>query len=138
VFKLFEPTRFEPQAPRWARKVPKYPLIFGFSAFAHLFICSEDKTTLAVVVTERPEFVELNMTSIEAFTETFLKNTRVLSDFFHSERYSLLVERLGTLSDAECFFPVPYPAVGGSGALDSYQKGNIWVHLDLYAQMIGL
>ena len=138
MFKLFEPTRFELQAPRWARKVPKYPLTFGFSAFAHLFICSEDKTTLAVVVTERLEFVELNISSIEVFTDTFLKNAKVLSDFFHCERYGLLVDRLGTPSDAECFFPVPYPVNGGSGALDTYQKGNIWVHLDLYGQMMGL
>lgn len=62
----------------------------------------------------------------------------VLRDFFGADRYGQLVERLGEPAEVECYFPVPYPASGGSGALDSYQKGNIWVHLDIYGQVIGL
>jgi hypothetical protein len=138
MFQLFEPVHFDQRSPRWAKKVPRYPLIFGYSAFCHLFVCSEDQSSLAVIVTERREFIELNLGSIESFTSTFLKNDGVLSDFFDIGRYNHLVDRLGKLSDTECYFPVPYLAAGGSGAIDSYQKGSIWVHLDLYGQMIGL
>jgi len=28
--------------------------------------------------------------------------------------------------------------VGGSGAIDTYQKGDAWVHLDLFGQTVGL
>jgi hypothetical protein len=138
VFQIFEPIRFDQNAPRWAKKVPKYPLIFGHSAFGHLFVCSEDRSQVAVVVTERPEFIELQSNSIDSFEATFLTNKAVLSDFFRIENHNLLAERLGKLSNFECYFPVPYPAVGGSGELDSYQKGSLWGHLDLYGQIIGL
>ncbi|GLQ98799.1 T6SS immunity protein Tdi1 domain-containing protein [Dyella mobilis] len=138
MFELFEPVRFDHKAPRWAKRVPKYPLIFGHSAFGHLFVCSEAQSNLAVIATERPEFIELKLDSVQAFKDDFLKNEGVLNDFFGVARYEQLVKRIGELSEAECYFPVPYPASGGSGAKDSYQKGNIWVHLDLYGQVIGL
>lgn len=138
VFQLFDPVRFDQTAPRWAKKVPKYPLVFGHSAFGHLFVSNEDQSFLAVIVTERPEFIELKLNSVQSFKDDFLKNEGVLRDFFGVDRYGQLVERLGEPLEAECYFPVPYPASGGSGALDSYQKGNIWVHLDIYGQMIGL
>jgi hypothetical protein len=138
VFQLFEPVRLDEQSARWAKRVPKYPLIFGHSAFGHLFVCNEDQSSLAVIVTERPEFIELKLNSVQSFKDDFLMNEGVLSDFFGVERYRHLVGRLGEPSNAECYFPVPYPASGGSGDLDSYEKGNIWVHLDIYGQVIGL
>jgi hypothetical protein len=138
VFQLFEPVRFDEQAARWAKRVPKYPLIFGHSAFGHLFVCNEDQSSLAVIVTERPEFIELKLNSAQSFKDDFLMNEGVLSDFFAVERYRHLAGRLGEPSNTECYFPVPYPASGGSGDLDSYEKGNIWVHLDIYGQVIGL
>lgn len=138
MFALLKPSPFKDKVPRWAVKVPHYPLVFGFSAFADLFICSEDQKHVAVLATEKPELIQLKFESITAFEEEFLSNTDVRKSFFREADYLALTSRLGALSSEECFYAVPYRSLGGSGNLNTYEKGNAWVHLDLYGQTVGL
>lgn len=126
------------RAPRWGRKVAdRFPLVFGISAFGHLFICSEKRDRFAVIVTDRPELIQLNSSNMQEFTEEFLRDPDVRSSLFRESDFSILVERLGALKLDECFYPVPYPAIGGSGALATFECGNAWVYLEIYGQTIG-
>ena len=139
MFTTFPALPFASKAPRWAKRVAsRYPLLFGLSPFAHLFACSADSSRFAVVVTERPELVELNSLNMDAFISEFLDNERVRQEFFRQGDSQLLAERLGPLAQDECFYPVPYPAMGGSGALETYERGDAWIHLEIYGQTIGL
>ena len=138
MFNTFPPIAFKDRAPRWAAKVPRYSRIFGYSSFAHLFVCSEDQTLVAVVVTEHPEFIELTFESLAAFEQQFLGNSDVRREFFKEQDHAALCARLGPLGNEECFYPVPFRSIGGSGDLSTYEKGNVWVHLDLYGQTVGL
>ena len=56
-----------------------------------------------MIVTERPELIELKLNSVQSFKDDFLKNEGVLRDFFSVDRYGQLVERLGKPSEAECY-----------------------------------
>ena len=136
MFKLFDSIQLSSKAPRWAAKIPHFPLVFGFSSFGDLFICSSDGTSYALLRTERPELIPLKFKSREEFTSQLLKEPEILRSLFRAEDHDALVGRLGPLSAEDCFFPVPYRALGGSGALDTYQTGNIWTYLDLYAQVL--
>ena len=49
-----------------------------------------------------------------------------------------LCERVGALGDEEVYIPCPYPFLGGSGELTTYQKGRLWEFLHLVGQMRGL
>jgi hypothetical protein len=138
MFTIFDPVPLSSKAPRWAAKVPRYSEVFGYSHFADLFICSSDGTNFAVLCTERPELIQLNFRSKKEFVEQLLTNSDVLKSTFRAADFSAIVSRLGSPSPESCFYPVPYPATGGSGALDTYQSGNVWVHLDIYAQAIGV
>ena len=139
MFQIFSPTPLETKAARWGARIAKqYPNVFGLSPFAHLFVCSFDERRIAVLCTERPELVELNFERIDEFKSAFLTNPEVLQSFFRAKDVSTLQERLGELGPGECYFPVPYPALGGSGSLETYDRGDAWVHLDLYGQTIGL
>jgi hypothetical protein len=90
-----------------------------------------------MLMTDRPELVELKFSSMGGFVSEFLQNEQARS-FFRESDVALLTERLGALQREECFFPVPYPAIGGSGKLETYRRGDAWVHLDIYAQTIGV
>lgn len=139
LFNLFPSVAFKERAPRWASRVAEhYPLIFGLSPFAHLFVCSQDETKFAVIVTDRPELVPLKSANMSEFVDDFLRNQSVLDDFFRRLDFEALVMRLGPLDVEECFYPVPYPALGGSGRLETFQKGNAWVHLEILGQSLGL
>ena len=139
MFQLFDPTALKEKAPRWAKRLgDRYPLIFGLSPFGHLFVCSQDGSEFAVIATERPELFELKSEGMTAFVDEFLGNDDVRVRFFRRPQVEALVSRLGPLSKDECFYPVPYPALGGSGSLETYARGNAWVHLDLLGQSVGL
>jgi hypothetical protein len=49
-----------------------------------------------------------------------------------------LAERLGGLEAEEVYYPVPHPAIGGSGAIETYEKGNLWVFVEIAGQNRGL
>jgi hypothetical protein len=138
MFTLFEPVPLSSRAPNWAARLSGYSDVFGFSPFGDLFVCSSDGTQIALLRTERPELISLKFPSREEFSEVFLRNQNILQSVFRAADYNSLVERLGVPSPEDCFFPVPYPAIGGSGKLDTYQSGNVWVYLSIYAQTLGI
>jgi hypothetical protein len=78
------------------------------------------------------------MSTREAFISQFLTDAEMRSSFFREADCLLLTRKAGVVGEEECFYPVPYSAIGGSGKLDTYTHGNVWVHLDLYAQTLGI
>ena len=138
MLRFFTPRPLMELAPRWGDKIVNtYPLIFGFSPFAHLFVCNAAEDSFAVVVTEKPELVELNVRSRGEFNSDFAGNSNVKTEFFREPDYLMLCKTLGAPGDEDCFFPGLYPAIGGFRQIETYQRGNIWVHLDIYGQTLG-
>lgn len=109
-----------------------YTQVFGYSAFGDLFLVGPCP---AYLFTERPEVVPLDIQP-DAFEDDFLSSASVIRNLLRQSDYNALGQRLGDLSTGEIYIPTPYPVSGGSGDLDTYQKGDVWVHLDLYAQVI--
>ncbi|AGG90948.1 T6SS immunity protein Tdi1 domain-containing protein [Rhodanobacter denitrificans] len=139
MFRTFSPVPLADKTKRWAYRIQAhYPNVFGFSAFGDLFVCSQDGRQVAVVMTNLPKLEQLNFDSIESFTSTFLTSAGVVEHVLRQSDYEHLVSKLGPLSDDQCFFPVPFQRMGGSGTLDTYDKGDVWVHLDLLGQVMGL
>ena len=139
MFRTFSPIPLADKSKRWVSRLQShYPNVFGFSAFGDLFVCSQDGRQIAVVLTNLPKLEQLNFDSIDSFTSIFLTNADVAEQVLRKTDYEHLASRLGPLSDDQCFFPVPFPQMGGSGKLDTYDKGDVWVHLDLLGQVMGL
>ena len=139
MFRTFSPIPLASKSARWAYRIQAhYPNVFGFSAFGDLFVCSQDGHQIAVVLTNLPKLEQLNFDSIESFTSIFLTNAGIVEQVLRKADYDKLASRLGPLGDDQCFFPVTFPQMGGSGALDTYDKGDVWVHLDLLGQVMGL
>lgn len=50
----------------------------------------------------------------------------------------LLEARLGALAPFQVHFPVPIPALGGSGDLATYDRGGMWEYLSFVVQTLGI
>ena len=74
--------------------------------------------------------------SREEFESGLLGDVGVLRDVLRRADYQRLTGSVGSLGAEECYFPVPYRALGGSGALNTYDKGNVWIYPDLYGQAV--
>jgi hypothetical protein len=138
MFVLFEPAALDELAPRWAARVEQYPQVFGYSSFGHLFLASASGDAVAILATEQPELFPMQVSSVDAFVQTVLADEKLLDGFFESAKHRAVAARLGPLAPNECYFPVPYPAMGGSGAPETYDKGSVWVYLDIYGQVVGI
>jgi hypothetical protein len=57
---------------------------------------------------------------------------------FNATDIDVLIEENGPLGKNEAFYPAPDPAIGGSGELATYKKGNVWVSADISGQNRGL
>ena len=42
-----------------------------------------------------------------------------------------VADYVGPLGDLEVYIPCPYPMAGGSCEPDTYEKGNVWVFMEL-------
>jgi len=75
---------------------------------------------------------------VQEFEAEVLLNPAFAAVCLPPEDIELVAGRLGPLSTDEVFYPVPYPSLGGSCDLATYEKGNVWVFADLAGQMRGL
>jgi hypothetical protein len=53
-----------------------------------------------------------------------------------SGRFEAVRARIEDLVYGECYMPVPYPMLGGSGAIETYDKGALDVYLSITGQTI--
>ena len=49
----------------------------------------------------------------------------------------ILKKRLGSLGKEQAYFPVPNTWIGGSWDLKSFDKGNVWIFVDIAGQSRG-
>lgn len=136
LFTFHDPLPLYEKAPIWAFAVKDFGELFGHSSFADLFLRDPASGKIAVWMTEQGGLIEVGNLSTEEFSADFLNAPARLDNLFRRPDYDFLVKRLGAPGPDECFFAVPYVSIGGSGELETYQKGDIWAHLYLYGQTV--
>ena len=124
------------KAPRWSGLAGTYQSVFGFTRFGDLFLTDPTTGYVAYLFTERPELAELDFDTIADFEKKFLPEPGTRQHLLRENDFSTICRRIGTPQGEEVFFPVPYRVIGGSGAPETYEKGNLWVYLDIYAQTV--
>jgi hypothetical protein len=76
--------------------------------------------------------------SLSEFESVVLTQPEFVQTPLRPQDIALLEQRLGPLGVEQVYFPVPYPFLGGSGELSSYDKGDVWVFADLVGQTLGV
>ena len=76
--------------------------------------------------------------SVEDFEAEVLKEPGFELYVLDSDHVADLFRHLGPLADDQVYIPQPYPFLGGSEALETYDKGDAWVFMNIVAQMYDL
>lgn len=122
----------------WASPAGEYSLVVGHTSFGDFFLRHPKTGEFAILTTMSPSFTALGYDERTSFESEFLGDAGIIDQVLRLADVSLLEERLGELLADEVFIPVPYPFLGGSGRLDTYDKGNVWVFAGLIAQAHGI
>ena len=118
----------------WTEVLPDGSEVFGYTAFGDFFISSGPQPEFGLLLTESARFERIPVRSLQEFESSFLSDGGVIESVLRPADLKYLVARLGELGEDEVYYPVPYPCLGGSGELDTYQKGDVWVYSSISAQ----
>ncbi len=123
----------------WAAHFAKYDQIAGYSIFGHFFLRSEaDNDYLVLHPFKKAAKSYGSFPNVVAFEEAILKDPGFSAYVLRPSHAAAVTQLLGPLDEGEIYIPAPYPFQGGTEAPDSYSKGNVWVFMDIVAQMHGL
>ena len=107
-------------------------VVLGHTCFGDLFIQDCDNLQLAIAYLSPFEVVPIDAKSIEDVYKLLAENPDANNELLRPADVDLLSSRLGVLGNGDIYIPVPLPMLGGDGSLESYEKGGLWAHIDLW------
>jgi hypothetical protein len=82
------------------------------------------------------ELAEPGVVEEVGFKDQILANPEVVQTLLRPNEVSVLVQRLGKPDHETVFYPVPLPSLGGSGELNTFEKGGLREYLAIVAQSL--
>lgn len=123
----------------WSQHFPAYDRVVGYSHLGHIFLLDSETNDYAVLHPFKKAAKSYGQhAGVSAFEANVLKDEAFGLFVLRIEHVASLTNALGPLEKSEIFIPNPYPFLGGSEALDTYTKGDVWVFANLVAEMQGL
>lgn len=123
----------------WAGQFPKYDTIAGYSSLGHFFLrASTDNEYIVLHPFKKAAKSYGTFADAGAFEAAVLKDAGFAEYILRPDHVARIGKRLGPLASEEIYIPEPYPFLGGGEEPESYAKGNVWVFMDIVAQMQGL
>jgi len=123
----------------WAPALAPMDQVFGYSALGHVFLRNTHSNEYFVLHPFKRASKGYGVfASIDAFKRDVLDEPGFQDYVLRPDHVAKLRKRLGALKPDEIYIPEPYPFLGGSAEPATYSRGNVWVFLDIVAQMLGV
>lgn len=122
----------------WKDKVFGFDLIAGYSLFGTIFLLNSETQEIGILLPLDNDFVPTGIFTWEEFEKHILSNSEFIGAVLRPDDINKLEGTLGRVGESEVYFPVPYPFMGGSSSLDTYDKGDIWIFLSITGQSWGI
>ncbi len=131
-----EPKQLASFAPLLLPAACTFSTVVGHSLFGDLFLRDSQTGEFAILLASALELVNTGEVEEDGFREQILGNPEVERTLLRPNDVAVLVRQLGAADRELVFFPVPLPALGGSGELDTFQKGGLREYLAIVAQSL--
>jgi hypothetical protein len=132
-----EPEPLANFAPLLLHAARHFTAIVGHSLFGDLFLRDPNTGEYAILLVTTLELVDTGEFEECKFREQILANPEVVHTLLRPEDVAVLARRFGLPAIGEVFIPAPLPVLGGSGTLDTFEKGGLREYLAIVAQSIG-
>lgn len=132
---LDEPAWTPSAMPSWPRLHERYPRVLAFSRLGHVVVSSRRVDDFAVVYPLEGGMKGYQFPDWDTFRAGVLDDPGFQHWIMPEPLVRPVVSRLGVVGDETIYLPVPYPAIGGSGAPETYSTGGVWAFLDLTGQL---
>lgn len=120
----------------WPVVRSRFSAVVGYSGLGHIFLRSE-ASEYAVLHPFRTAYKSYgHFGSCTAFENTVLRDTGFARYVLQTEHQQAIRALLGPLEADEVYIPSPYPCMGGDERPENYDRGDVWVFLDIVGQML--
>ena len=139
AYELIEPIPSAARRECWANQFPQHSEIVGYSRLGHVFM--RDPASDEYIVLHPFKGAAKSYGSFESageFEASVLKDAGFMEYVLRPSHVAAIRERLGSLDKDQVYIPQPYPFIGGDESVESYDKGDIWVMLQIVGQMGGI
>jgi hypothetical protein len=130
---LTEPKSTADIAP-WDTVLGRFSLIIGYTSLGDFLLVDSMTSEHAVLLTLEDRVEETGYNHTEEFVRIFLTHPEVVDHVLRPQFVEELMARLGPLGVGEVYYPVPYPFLGGTGDLKTFNKGSVWVFASIAGQ----
>ena len=139
LYHLIAPRPAQEAAPRWAKQFAGFDEVVGYSVLGHLFMHNRQAGTYAVIYPYKAAGKNYGaFKDVAEFERKILKDDYFDKVILLRKHVADIRQRKGALKPEQVYIARPYPFLGGSEAPDTYDKGDVWVFLDIVAQAHGL
>ena len=139
LYQLFKPRSAKQLAPRWAAQFKGFDQVVGYSALGHLFMRNSRDGAIALIYPYQANGKNNGVfKDVAEFERKILKDDYVDQVILLRQHVAAIRKLKGTLGPEQVYVATPYPFMGGSERPETYDKGDVWVFLDIVAQMQGL
>jgi len=141
MYTLFDPAESTGRLGCWRAPLGRYSEVVGYSYFGSFFLRDPAKTEYLVL---HPLLSGSNAKaygsfgSSKDFEDAILKDPQFIARFLRPDDLRELRARLGELGPSQVYYPVPFPCLGGSGELSTFESGDVWAFADLIGQSLGI
>ncbi|HPI96950.1 MAG TPA: hypothetical protein PLX38_12085 [Gammaproteobacteria bacterium] len=128
----------------WSNYTGEFTEVIGHSLLGSIFLRNPNNKEYLVL---HPRMSGNNAKNYGEFDSLVEFEEKILRDVgfkeycispFSDEDIDWLENSIGKLNQEECYYPVPDTILGGSGELNTYSKGNVWISADISGQNRGL
>ncbi len=123
----------------WANSFSDYDEIVGYSNLGHFFLRSKKSNEYIVLHPFKKSAKSYGVfKDVQAFKKSILDDEGFSEYVLRPSHVAEISKRIGALKNNEIYIPAPYPFMGGSESPATYKKGDVWVFMDIVAQMQGI
>jgi hypothetical protein len=134
-YKIFNtPEEISEVAPFLQMHVECFTSVVGHTDFGDLFLRCPATGEYAILVAENLSLESTGYLTMNEFITELLGHEMVRADLIRGKDLEYIERRIGPLGNGQVYFPVPVPALGGNGNLNSYDRGDLWTYLSIMAQ----
>ena len=125
--------------PRLVSFASPYDEIVGFSNFGLFFFRDSKASEYGILHPFIPSIKDYGRFDTQSdFHSTVLTDPYFVGCYLRPDDLAALSSSVGELGDEDIYIPQPYPHMGGSNKLETYDKGNVLVFAEIVAQTHGM
>ena len=136
MYHIFESTLCKEYLSEWGEIAGDFDLIKGYTELGDVFLINSKTNEIGILFPLNNAIEPMGYTDWTEFSDSVLNNLGFQEEVVRKEHLEQVSNHCDKLGQQQIYYAVPLPFVGGSGAPETYEIGDLWVYLSIAYQSL--